>query len=154
MPESPVCLKGISGKLVSADPTYGTPGDIDLFLGAELFWKILREGRIHLGRDLASMQNTPFGYIIRGLLSKSQTGGHNFFLKGGKAQQQTLLGDDPSLPVPGPNEAINGLGLDPAEDTICENDFLETFKRNDHRRFIVSRPDPNSECSHLNVIRD
>lgn len=48
-----------------ADPNFDVSQEIDLLLGASLFWDLLVEGKIQLDVNL-SLQNTQFGYIVTG----------------------------------------------------------------------------------------
>ncbi|XP_018366031.1 PREDICTED: uncharacterized protein LOC108763156 [Trachymyrmex cornetzi] len=49
-----------------ADPQFSNPGQIDMLLGGEFFLQLLDQGKIDLGTNLPSLQNTKFGWIISG----------------------------------------------------------------------------------------
>lgn len=55
-----------------ADPTYYEPSEIDLLLGADIFWDLLTDGRIRLAEG-PSLQNSRLGWIISGPLYAKQT---------------------------------------------------------------------------------
>ena len=68
MPTVPLNTSKFSSfdKLEPADSNFHTPGDIDILIGADLFYDFLREGfiRTQLGGPIA--QNTVFGWVIAG----------------------------------------------------------------------------------------
>ncbi|XP_047535757.1 uncharacterized protein LOC125070100 [Vanessa atalanta] len=57
--------------LFLADPGYATPSKIDLLLGAEAYSEILTEGLIKYPRGNLIAQNTIFGWILSGRVSKN-----------------------------------------------------------------------------------
>lgn len=58
----------IPDDIILADPQYGVPGEIDLLLGAEVFWDIFQPGTIELGKDCPSLRSTKLGWICTGKL--------------------------------------------------------------------------------------
>ena len=51
-----------------ADPNYNISQNVDLLVGAQLFWKLLLDGPILLGKNLPYLQNTKLGHILSGEL--------------------------------------------------------------------------------------
>ncbi|XP_035898857.1 uncharacterized protein LOC118506181 [Anopheles stephensi] len=51
---------------VLADPSFNNPAPIDLILGASLFYEILRTGRLSLGDNMPTLQETEFGWVVSG----------------------------------------------------------------------------------------
>nr|XP_042912917.1 uncharacterized protein LOC110282134 [Parasteatoda tepidariorum] len=49
-----------------ADHTFNIPGEIDILLGAEIFYELLRPGQIYIGDSRILFQNTVFGYVAGG----------------------------------------------------------------------------------------
>ncbi|XP_018371763.1 PREDICTED: uncharacterized protein LOC108766767 [Trachymyrmex cornetzi] len=49
-----------------ADPTFNVPQEIDLLLGATVFWNVLQKGRIQLNNEQPVFQNTKLGWILGG----------------------------------------------------------------------------------------
>lgn len=47
-----------------ADPSYFNPGYIDALVGGEFFLQLLDHGKIELGDNLPTLQNTRFGWIL------------------------------------------------------------------------------------------
>lgn len=51
---------------VLADPNFHTPCNVDLLLGANVFWDLLENGRMKLGRNKPIMCQTKLGWVISG----------------------------------------------------------------------------------------
>jgi len=49
-----------------ADPQFSKPGSIDMLLGGEFFLQLLEQGKIDLGANLPTLQNTKLGWIVSG----------------------------------------------------------------------------------------
>ncbi|GFV35526.1 uncharacterized protein TNCV_3205571 [Trichonephila clavipes] len=49
-----------------ADYEFNIPGKIDVLLGAEIFYELLRPGQIYCGDSRLRLQNTDFGYVLSG----------------------------------------------------------------------------------------
>ncbi|GFV85999.1 uncharacterized protein TNCV_203791 [Trichonephila clavipes] len=47
-----------------ADYKFNIPGKIDVLLGAEIFYELLRPGQIYCGDSRLLLQNTVFGYVV------------------------------------------------------------------------------------------
>ncbi|CAB3241159.1 unnamed protein product [Arctia plantaginis] len=56
----------IPSNLQLADPAFFRPGDIDLLLGAEIFWDVLGSSQVKLGRDKPVLRETLLGWIVAG----------------------------------------------------------------------------------------
>ncbi|GFT70580.1 DUF1758 domain-containing protein [Trichonephila clavipes] len=49
-----------------ADYKFNIPGKIDVFLGTEIFYELLRPGQIYCGDSRLLLQNSVFGYVVSG----------------------------------------------------------------------------------------
>ncbi|GFS83095.1 DUF1758 domain-containing protein [Trichonephila clavipes] len=49
-----------------ADYKFNIPGKIDVLLGAEIFYELLRSGQIYCGDSRLLLLNTVFGYVVSG----------------------------------------------------------------------------------------
>ncbi|XP_073821407.1 uncharacterized protein [Musca autumnalis] len=58
--------------LTLADPAFNRPDKIDILLGAEHYHELLSIGQIKLAKNLPTMQNTVFGWIISGKIQEEQ----------------------------------------------------------------------------------
>ena len=50
--------------LTLADPTFYKPSQIDLLLGADIYYDNISNGLISLGKNLPTLQNTHLGWIL------------------------------------------------------------------------------------------
>ncbi|XP_049287533.1 uncharacterized protein LOC125766003 [Anopheles funestus] len=51
---------------ILADPFFNRPGTIDVILGTRHFFEVLRIGRLSLGDNMPTLQETEFGWIVSG----------------------------------------------------------------------------------------
>lgn len=63
----------ISRNIRLADPQFHLSSDIDILVGADLFWKILCVGRIGASSEHPILQKTRFGWILAGRLGPSSS---------------------------------------------------------------------------------
>ncbi|XP_072375394.1 uncharacterized protein [Diabrotica undecimpunctata] len=61
----------IPKNIVLADETFGVSKQIDVLLGASVFWQLLCVGQIKLGKDQPILQKTKLGWVISGPVSQS-----------------------------------------------------------------------------------
>ncbi|KAJ8947301.1 hypothetical protein NQ317_003027, partial [Molorchus minor] len=55
-----------------ADPSFNESNKVDLLIGAELFWRLIRVGQITLGKHKPILQNTVLGWVVSGELLQSK----------------------------------------------------------------------------------
>uniref|UniRef100_A0A336L597 CSON004567 protein n=1 Tax=Culicoides sonorensis TaxID=179676 RepID=A0A336L597_CULSO len=130
----------IPEKFPLADPEFNKPQEIDLLIGAGLFWSILKPERLVLGPGLPFLQHTEFGYIVAGPLPTFDT-------QIPKSLNAIRKKSDE-------NESLRELVqrfwevdtltdhkdiLSPS-DQYCEDFFTSTTKRDDTGRYIVRLP--------------
>ncbi|XP_045457504.1 uncharacterized protein LOC123667707 [Melitaea cinxia] len=125
-------------KLPLADPTYSTPGKIDILLGAEVYSEILLDGVMkHPACNLIA-QNTVFGWILSGRMSK----GDRTLAKDNLISRHIHMKEDELLKRFW--EMENEPNLIKKEMTnsekVCEDLFDSTTVRDDEGRFIVRLP--------------
>nr|CAH7731762.1 unnamed protein product [Callosobruchus chinensis] len=61
----------IPDNLNLADPGFECPREVDLLLGANIFWDLLLDGKISLGKNMPTLRNTRFGWILTGTIPLS-----------------------------------------------------------------------------------
>lgn len=118
-----------------ADPTFNLSNEIDLLIGASLFWSILLSGRKSFGKNNLILQETKLGWIISGQIPITVSS----FLSTCLMEVDSV--SDNSLTrfwqIEEPQLAEPRMSLEEKE---CERHFLDTYKRNQLGRFIVSIP--------------
>lgn len=117
-----------------ADPVFNESKQIDLLIGADVFWDLLEEGRLRLSNG-PYLQNTKLGWILSGPIFPIQ-----------HAQQvrcnftQSLDGLMRSFweleekPISSFSESLS------ADERMCEDHFVQTTKREKDGRFCVQIP--------------
>lgn len=58
----------IPSNITLADPTFNQEGEIDMLLGASIFWQLLCIGQLRLGDNCPILQKTRLGWILSGPL--------------------------------------------------------------------------------------
>lgn len=123
--------------LVLADPFYNIKGDIDLLLGASVYWNLIKDGNISLGEDMPCLQLTKLGWIMGGTLSLQSQIHNNYCLitciELGKLNEQITKFWEVE------NYSNLKQHLSPTE-KYCEEHFEKTVKKDDSGRFIVKIP--------------
>ncbi|XP_044729779.1 uncharacterized protein LOC123293128 [Chrysoperla carnea] len=113
-----------------ADPSFNEPGVIDLLIGADMFFDILRNGFVKLRSNLPAMQNTHFGWVISGSIPLNTTtsvGTVNLAIQSDLTDsiaqfwQLEELSEKPPLS---------------AEEKQCERTFTETTIRDSNEYFL------------------
>ncbi|XP_043263201.1 uncharacterized protein LOC122403641 [Colletes gigas] len=61
----------IPAHIMLADPHFHQPGEIDMIIGAGMFWDLLCIGRHSLGPNYPSLQKTQLGWIIIGNMTRA-----------------------------------------------------------------------------------
>lgn len=116
-----------------ADPQFYVPAPIDLLLGANIFWQIMGGGRIQLGKQLPTLQETEFGWLVSGCTPdiNNQHSNACFFTHSGSDQLSRFWELDSMS-----TSQVN----DPCESEACEVIFQETTTRQSDGRFVVTIP--------------
>ncbi|XP_060520808.1 uncharacterized protein LOC132698632 [Cylas formicarius] len=110
-----------------------------MLIGAGVFWKLIRVGRIELGENKPVLQNTWLGWVVAGYIS-----GQGSRVKPKKTVCNLSIGTEVQdqlakfweLEEPGGSQ-IEGMTRDEVD---CENLFMSTTRRDQDGRFIVEIP--------------
>ncbi|XP_011165208.1 uncharacterized protein LOC105199705 [Solenopsis invicta] len=120
-----------------ADPSFHTPGKIDVLLGTVIFWDLLCVGQVKLGRNQPVAQKTKLGWVIGGPLKvesprKASTAAICLTSTTNtiEAQLERFWKIEEGVPHAEPSE----------NDKICEDEFVRYHKRNAEERFEVRLP--------------
>ncbi|XP_011858905.1 PREDICTED: uncharacterized protein LOC105556422 [Vollenhovia emeryi] len=120
--------------LCLADPSFDVPDAIDLLIGSGLYWKILCGAPRNSVRDQPALQNTKLGWIIGGEMCEAEHHSSKMCL--------TITTDmlHQQLERFWAQEEITETQLQSVEEKTCERQFIDTFKRDAIRRFVVRLP--------------
>ncbi|GFX92835.1 integrase catalytic domain-containing protein [Trichonephila clavipes] len=123
-----------------ADENFNIPGNIDLLLGAEIFYEILLPGQTNLLNTKLIFQNTVFGYIASGSIPvSSENKPHCGLIKDNVDLEKTMRRFWEI-------ENVEPETIKNKETIICEEHFKKNHSRDSTGRYIVSMPfkkDPN-----------
>lgn len=115
-----------------ADSKFNISSEIDLLIGAQLFWDLLHGDSYSLGK---SLQNTVFGWIVSGTVNQKMLKSYCNFIKLTNTELNNSLTTFWEL------EDVNGdTSLLNSEEQMCESHFLENYSRIDDGRFVVRIP--------------
>ncbi|XP_055939386.1 uncharacterized protein LOC129969015 [Argiope bruennichi] len=115
-----------------ADVSFNEPGDVDILLGAKIFYELLRSGQIRFpGTDIV-FQNTVFGFVATGSVPiENETTVHCGLV---------IEDLDANLRKFWEIEDVEGDKLQIDESLICEDHFMKTHSRNDDGSYVVKMP--------------
>lgn len=121
-----------------ADPTFGSPGQIDLLIGADVWGNIVEEGLVRGTSNEPYAQSTRFGWVVFGPATIDSTATPPMrALHMHLSDNQRL---DDLLRKFWELEEATGASLAAPELDICESIFMETHRRDIHGRYIVQIP--------------
>ncbi|GBN91455.1 hypothetical protein AVEN_54442-1 [Araneus ventricosus] len=115
-----------------ADPNFDKPGKIDMLIGAELFYKIIKDGKIHFSSKLL-FQNSVFGYIASGTVALNNSEQFCGLISQRQNIENTL---QKFLEI---EDLSAERQLNKAAE-ICEIHFQKTHCRDKNGRYIVQMP--------------
>ncbi|GBM30708.1 hypothetical protein AVEN_259573-1 [Araneus ventricosus] len=110
---------------------HSAPDKIDMLLGAEIFYELLRPGQIYAENSQILLQNTVFGYVVSG--SVDQVAEYH-------VQCGLILNDDlnKTLKQFWEIESVDVECTENTEASLCEDHFVRTYKRNKEGSYVVS----------------
>ncbi|KAJ8964449.1 hypothetical protein NQ317_005385 [Molorchus minor] len=120
-----------------ADPSFNISRDVDILLGSQVFWQILRQGQLKLSNSQLTLQKTVLGWVVGG--SSNMNFNKNVKSISCLTTNSTL---DEQLQKFWNLEECQGHGNTPKKqqylnesDLACEKHFLENHKRDTTGRF-------------------
>lgn len=122
-----------------ADPAFFKRNKIDMLIGADVFWDLIKSEQIEMGPNLPTLRDTKLGWIVGGSVSSASpaklrtlcTVTENDRLSDILKQFWTIEGSDELL-APGPG--------DTASNAECLEHFRRTHQRDGEGRYIVRLP--------------
>lgn len=115
-----------------SDSNFNVPSDIDILIGAGLFWDLLCMGQIKLGPQRPILQKTKLGWIISGPLP--QKGPQMISCNVSQGVKEFDLSQFWEVEECHASRSLS------KEELACEEHFKSTYKRNSDGRFIVKIP--------------
>ncbi|GBM37038.1 hypothetical protein AVEN_31876-1 [Araneus ventricosus] len=114
-----------------ADHGFNAPNKIDMLLGADIFYELLRPGQIYAQNSQLLLQNTVFGYVVSGSVDQ---------VAEDRVHCELILDDDlnKTLKQFWEIESIDVECTGNTEASLCEDHFVRTHKRNKDGRYGVS----------------
>ncbi|XP_055527349.1 uncharacterized protein LOC129719969 [Wyeomyia smithii] len=123
--------------VVLADPGFNTPQKVDLLIGAELFFDILKPSQLSLDDNLPQLRDTHLGWIVSGVIVEPQMSNisvqhanHTFLEDIERIVEQQFW----------EIEEVSDVPKLSTEEMACEAHFLSTYQRDERGRFIVRLP--------------
>ncbi|XP_065075623.1 uncharacterized protein LOC135699304 [Ochlerotatus camptorhynchus] len=119
-----------------ADPTFHVSNEIDLILGAQFFFDILRYGRIQLGEQLPVLQNSVLGWVVSGpcTIRDHDHADPRSCLMSSAVRVEEMLRKFWEL------ETVHDTKGWSATDKFCEEHFLANTTRTPEGRYVVRLP--------------
>lgn len=128
----------IPNELALADPDFNVAAEVDMLIGASVFYELLCVGQIKLGKDLPLLQKTLLGWVVAGNLPMSQLNSASLVSKClftdselNKQIEQFWLTEEV---IPDSHSKLS------QEEAECERHYIENFSRNTEGRFVVKLP--------------
>ncbi|GFV67703.1 integrase catalytic domain-containing protein [Trichonephila clavipes] len=106
-----------------ADDKFNIPDGIDMLLGAEIFYELLKPGKFYCDNSHLVLQNTVFGYVVSGSVDQ---------VTENRVHCGLIVDDDLNKTLKKFWE-IEGVHIEPKVDTdvsLCEDHFVRTHRRN------------------------
>lgn len=124
-----------------ADPSFTSPSEIDLLIGADCFWELITEGKIRIPGG-PFMQNTQLGWIISGPLASPNTIQNSYcnLVQTSSSTSFTSSIDEQLKRFWELEEVPQPKNYYSQEERACEKLFIDTHKRLDNGRFSVRIP--------------
>ncbi|XP_055528788.1 uncharacterized protein LOC129720908 [Wyeomyia smithii] len=117
-----------------ADPKFNECGRIEMLIGAELLWELIKGDRIQLGSCLPVLTNTEFGWVAGGVITTNAPIIARTFCQTSNEELSELLRSFYKLEVCDENNQTN------TTDEYCLEHFQRTHQRNHEGRYFVRHP--------------
>lgn len=114
------------------DPNFNKPNKVDLLIGANIFWDLLRPQQIKLGKNQPIIQKTVLGWIISGPISCNKKSNRSVCNLATNCEIQDNLKAFWEI-----EECDNDVSIDAS---FCETYFTKTTTRDESGRFVVKIP--------------
>ncbi|XP_072399471.1 uncharacterized protein [Diabrotica undecimpunctata] len=117
-----------------SDPLFYSPNEIDMLIGVTLFWDLILDGKITIGKNKPIFQNTKLGWIVSGAINNSVNYSICNFSKDIVIPEDHQLKKFWEL-----NELDNSIEMS-TDELQCEELFHNDTSRHENGQFIVKFP--------------
>lgn len=122
-----------------ADSSFHEPSRIDLLIGAEVFFGLLRSGKITMAADLSILQESALGWLVSGRITECQSTGtvrvcHVQSTQAGESELSGLLRQFWSIDEQDFPSTCQSASME------CEQHFQRTHARSESGRYVVRLP--------------
>lgn len=119
-----------------ADPAFNVPDDVDVIIGAELYYDVLKKGRLKIGADFPILAETVFGWVVSGPAKSQQQASQK------RICQLNTTHEDVNRTLSKFWELETGYFASKmtATERAVEQHFAETHTRNINGRYVVRLP--------------
>lgn len=122
-----------------ADPSFNVPSSIDILVGADIFWSVIGRNRIQLGRHMPTLFETKLGWLISGTIPQPNITNSSVCM---------FAHDKHTTHEQAPMDLSRFWELDSippkfnftSEERACEQNYINTTRRDADGRFIVTIP--------------
>ncbi|XP_058816823.1 uncharacterized protein LOC131680122 [Topomyia yanbarensis] len=119
-----------------ADPEFYKPKKVDMLIGAELFFDVLKNDQLNSTSNMPHLRDTHLGWIITGAINEPHESG-GFLQHSNLASIETI---ETLLQRFWQVEEVLDIPKFSTEELACEDHFVSTFNRDASGRFIVRLP--------------
>lgn len=120
-----------------ADPTYYIPSAIDILVGAEVFWNVLGNACINLGKNQPKLCDTKLGWIVSGPVALQPHPSSSQLAHVCNFSSSEL---DTNVCKLWELDSVSPKHLLSREERACEKSFYDTTTRDEGGRFVVTLP--------------
>ncbi|XP_055633970.1 uncharacterized protein LOC129774278 [Toxorhynchites rutilus septentrionalis] len=131
-----------------ADPAFAISKSVDLILGIQQFFTFFKPGKeIHLGDGLPKLSETVFGWVVAGTVISSSIASYHCNVASTVNLEELLTRFWSCEEVVIPNNYS-------PEETLCEEQFVRTVRRDSNGRYKVSLPKDANVMDKIGESRD
>ncbi|XP_026467699.1 uncharacterized protein LOC113371281 [Ctenocephalides felis] len=131
---SNLLLSGVDGASVRSNQNFNKPDEVELLIGVDIFFEILLNEKILLGKDKPVLQNTVFGWVVAGNFGNNSSPVDNLTASINHVQLASSIARFWEI------DEINDSYSVSSDDEICERHFLENVSRDIDGSYVVALP--------------
>ncbi|XP_067206332.1 uncharacterized protein [Linepithema humile] len=149
----PISNFRIPSNIVLGDPNFNLPSEIDMLIGAELFWQLICVGQIKACKAHPTLQKTKLGWVISGIAHKVS----DKTIASSVCHISSINDLNKSISrfweVEHEISSNNTSQYNPVERT-CKMHFQQNVRRNAEGRFIVKLPTNEEKLQRLSSTEE